>query len=274
MKFNWISKLFSILSLAVVSLLTPVVTLASTLAVSPSMNYSNTLNKGCTYPIKVLLDTQNIETVGTDAVLKYDPNKFELSLSSIIRGNLYSIYPGTTIDSINGIIYVSGIANTSFRGNGTFAIVNLTVKPTAPTGPTSLKFDFDPANPGKTDDSNVVETLTIQDSLTSVTDGSYTIANGECPASGPDTTAPSCRQIASGVDPSGKKYVEIVFRDAGSGLNYISPVLVNNATLDTPTVITGTNDKIIVKATKINQSSPSQVEFRVFDVAGNSFYCR
>ena len=43
-----------------------------------------------------------------------------------------------------------------------------------------VRFDFDPANPQKTTDSNVVEHSTISEILSSVTNGNYTIGTGTC----------------------------------------------------------------------------------------------
>lgn len=156
-------------------LYTPVSVYAATLSLSPS---SGTFNKNCKISLKVDLDTGASQTDGADAIIKYDASRF--TATSITPGTVYPDYPGSNIDAAAGKITISGLASFSqpFTGQGTLATINLTVAENAPTGLTSIKFDFDPNDKAKTTDSNVVERNTIADVLNSVVDGNYTIGTG------------------------------------------------------------------------------------------------
>lgn len=157
----------------------------ATLALSPS---TGTFNKGCTFSLKIDLNTGGAQTDGTDAIVLYDPSRF--TANSITSGTIYPDYPGNNIDAQAGKITVSGLASvaTPFSGQGTLATVNFTVTATAPAGSSQIRFDFDPNDKAKTTDSNVVERGTVVDILNSVTDGTYTIGSGACGTTG--TPAP------------------------------------------------------------------------------------
>lgn len=159
-----------------VILITPASASAATLSLSPA---SGTFNRGCTFTLSVNLDTAGSQTDGTDAILNFDPTR--ISATNITAGTIYSDYPGTNIDS-TGKITISGLASVAqpFTGSGIFATIAFSVPANAPTGAAQVTFDFDPANPTKTTDSNVVERNTVKDVLTSVTNGSYTIGTGTC----------------------------------------------------------------------------------------------
>lgn len=165
------------LSLFLTVLVAPVSAFASTLSLSP---LSGTVNKGCDIAVSINLDAQGTQTDGTDAILLFDKNAF--TAKTINSGAIYPDYPGNAVDNTNGKVTVSGLASVSqpFTGAGTLATVVFTVNPTAPTGTSTIRFDFDPNNLAKTTDSNVVERSTIRDTLTSVTDGAYTIGTGAC----------------------------------------------------------------------------------------------
>ncbi len=168
-------KLFGLFT--AIALIFPGVSLAATLSLSP---VSGTFNPGCSFSVDLKLDTTGSSTSGTDAIVKYDNTK--LTANSITIGQVYSDYPAQLIDSQSGKISISGVSSASqtpFSGAGTFATVNFSVLGTAPTGATAVTFDF---TPGSTTDSNVVDSQTITDVLSSVTNGNYTVGTGACGA--------------------------------------------------------------------------------------------
>lgn len=177
MRYLWLF-LYSILMVAVF-LITPSAAWAATLSLSPS---SGALNKGCSYSLGIEVDTQGAQTAGTDAILLYDSSRF--TATSITSGTIYQEYPGNNIDETNNKIIVSGLAAVSkpFAGKGTLATINLAVKDAAPSGATQIKFAFDPNDKTNTTDSNVVENGTVQELLSSVVNGNYTIGAGSCGA--------------------------------------------------------------------------------------------
>jgi len=154
----------------------PAIASAATLSLSPS---TGTFNRGCTFSLAVNLNTQNAQTDGTDAIIIFDPTR--VTGTNITPGTIYPDYPGTNIDS-TGKITISGLSSVSqpFSGTGTLATIDFSVPVTAPVGATAVTFDFNPADPTKTTDSNVVERNTVRDVLSSVTNGSYTIGSGSC----------------------------------------------------------------------------------------------
>ncbi len=160
---------------AFVIFLIPTVTYAATLTLSPS---TATVNKNCTFEIKVNLNTEGQDTDGTDVILSYDATKFSVTTSSIVNGTVYSDYPGNSVT--NGRISISGIAPAAqpYNGTGTFATLNVSVLSTA-AGSGTFKFDFDPNDKVKTTDTNVVQGgADPVDILSAVTDGTYTIGTG------------------------------------------------------------------------------------------------
>lgn len=178
-----IKKIFLFLGSIATFLAFPALTYAATLSLSPA---TSTINRGCSTPVQILLDTQGTNTDGTDAILFYDPTRFNVSTSSISNGTIYPDYPGNVVDSQAGKISISGLASvaTPFTGQGTLATINLQVLDNAPTGATSVTFDFDASDKAKTTDSNVVERNTIADVLNQVTNGQYTIGTGKCGTTG------------------------------------------------------------------------------------------
>jgi hypothetical protein len=89
--------------------------------------------------------------------------------------------------------------------------------------------------------------------------------------SGGDTTPPIC--VLNAVRNGPPTQIDIKVQDGGSGIASIVVNQSNNADTPVPPFTVGTNDTMIITATKINQSQRSQVELTVTDVAGNSTVC-
>lgn len=176
-----ILKLLSSLTAGLFIFASPAFAAQATLSLSPTIG---TFNRGCSFTLDVNLNTGGASTDGTDAILLYNTSAF--SATSVNKGTIYQDYPGTAVDDSAGKVTISGLASVtqSFSGQGKLATVNFTVKETAPTGTSQIKFDFDPANPQKTTDSNVVEHSTVSEILSSATNGNYTIGTGTCSATG------------------------------------------------------------------------------------------
>lgn len=173
--------------LTLIYLVLPSSVFAASLSLSPS---TGTFNKGCDVTVDIKIDATGQQTDGVDAIVFYDSTRF--NVKSIKSGTIFAEYPANTIDTANGKIKVAGIASSAsaFTGTGTLATINMTVLATAPDGLTQLKFDFDPNDKAKTNDSNIAERGTVTDILASVTDGSYTIGTGSCLSQG-STTGPT-----------------------------------------------------------------------------------
>src|SRR5687768_885052 len=68
---------------------------AATLSLNPA---TRTLNRGCTYPIAIQLNTEGKDTDGTDVILTYESSKLTTTTSSISNGTVYPDYPGNSVD--------------------------------------------------------------------------------------------------------------------------------------------------------------------------------
>lgn len=154
---------------------------AATLSLQP---LNGTFNRGCILGVDIMLDTENKQTEGTDVILIYDPSKLAVTTSDITSGKIYQEYLGLSVDAQAGKLSISGITSAaqSYSGKGLFATVLLKVLDNAPTGATQIKFDFDPSDKTNSKDTNVVESTTIAELLSSVTDGNYVIGTGSCTA--------------------------------------------------------------------------------------------
>jgi hypothetical protein len=87
----------------------------------------------------------------------------------------------------------------------------------------------------------------------------------------PDDTPPVCELIE--VNPGPPVTLKVFTQDTGSGLNQIIVLKSNNATVNIPSFTSGTNNPVIVTATKNIANRSSTVQLKVIDVAGNSTIC-
>lgn len=115
--------------------------------------------------VNVRVNTGGHRTDGVDLVLKFDPKILEASTASLIKTTIYPDYPQMKVDAKGGLVQISGISGLdgkTFKGTGVFATINFKARA---VGETTLTVNF---TPGKTDDSNIVESLSGNDILESV----------------------------------------------------------------------------------------------------------
>jgi hypothetical protein len=74
-------------------------------------------------------------------------------------------------------------------------------------------------------------------------------------------------------DPGPPARVEVTIKDTGTGLAEILVTKSENADTVVPPFTPGTNDPVVITATKIDQSQRARVETRVTDLAGNVRIC-
>lgn len=138
---------------------------AATLALSPS---TDSISIGDEFDIEIIVDTDGVDVDGVDAVIDYDNTR--LSVVSVTEGTIFSTYPLNEVSS--GTISLSGIdLTTPFNGTGTLGTIRFRA---LQEGTADVEFDF---TPGSTTDSNVADSITTDDILDSVTDGSYAISS-------------------------------------------------------------------------------------------------
>lgn len=150
---------------------------AATLSLSPS---SGTQAAGSTFEVKILLNTENATTSGTDAYIRFDPNVLQVvdaNSSSegvqILPGSLYSQTSYNVTDNSAGKISFSGSksgGSPGYSGSGTLATI--TFQALKEASATEVTFDF---TSGSTTDSNVIDQSSSDDVLSSVANASYVI---------------------------------------------------------------------------------------------------
>jgi hypothetical protein len=86
-----------------------------------------------------------------------------------------------------------------------------------------------------------------------------------------DSTGPVC--VLNAMRSGPPTQIDIRVQDADSGLASIVVTKSNNADTPVPPFTVGTNDPLIVTATKIDQTQRAQVELSVTDLAGNTTVC-
>lgn len=135
-------------------------------------------NVGCTFEIKIYLDSGGHTIDGADAVIKFDPNY--LSPVKLSQGTITSDEAVFKIFTKGDYFYFSNVMPTTFNSKGTMGIVTMkAVKATGET-PTELSFKYSSADPQNTTDSNVVERSTIKDVLGTATGAKVKIGTGDC----------------------------------------------------------------------------------------------
>lgn len=85
-----------------------------------------------------------------------------------------------------------------------------------------------------------------------------------------DAQAPHVYLSNSGTDGSGHKFIEMTARDVDSGVAGIAVLRSDNANTVISPFVPGTNDPIIIRATKIDPTKNSKTRIWVTDIAGNA----
>jgi hypothetical protein len=225
--------------------LSPSMISAATFSLSPS---SGTWNRGCSYTVKVDMDSLTAAVDGADAILSYDPYKVTTSLTMITPGKLFSDYPGTTVDDKAGNIRISAInaSGTAAPKKGTFATLTFKVKSDASLGVTSVALDFDSKNPTKTSDSNILEAKTAKDLLTKVTSGNFTVGTGSC-----ESQAVLGETKTSTVTPSPKAQPKVLGESTeaqGATSEVEETTELPSSGISTPTIVVGVIGVLLIMA--------------------------
>lgn len=107
-------------------------------------------------------------TDGTDVVILYDPKLLKIQPaangSPVLVTTMYNQYPVNSVDEKNGRITVSGISSKS-GGTLTQGFFGSVVFRAQAPGKTTVSLDY---TPGKTTDSNIIETKTTKEILAEV----------------------------------------------------------------------------------------------------------
>jgi len=164
-------------------LLLPINSLAASFDFNPS---SAQFTAGCRNGINIMVDATNRESNAADIELYYNPNEIEIvdSVANIpgtqIRpGDAYETYFGNDVNNTTGRIRLAGASFvSSLNSRKVFATIEFTSR----AGVTATSFNIQFDGVGATLDSNIAESSTSDDLLSSVTNGSYSFRTGDCVA--------------------------------------------------------------------------------------------
>lgn len=123
-------------------------------------------NIGDIVTVTARLVTGGHSTLGTDLILKYNPQVLELNgAEAISPGKTYADYPLIGFDPNLGLISVSGLAPANvggFNGIGDFATIQFKA---TKSGPADFQVEY---QPGSTIDTNIIDENTAQDIIDEV----------------------------------------------------------------------------------------------------------
>ncbi len=162
---------------------------ASTLILSPA---SGSFTSGQTFTVDINLNTAGAAVDGVDLFyLRYPSNILEVQDSNagtagvqIAPGTLFSQTLTNIADAATGRITFSAVTTGGTTYNGSGKLATITFKAVG-NGTAAVTFDF---SPGSTSDTNVAGAGA--DTLTSVTNGSYTVSGVTTPPPPPPTPTP------------------------------------------------------------------------------------
>ena len=145
------------------------------ISLSPS---SGTITVGQNLTVSIIANSAGQEVTGVDVrFLHYNPSDLELQ-GQIQKGSIFSSYSTASVDTNTGMISISGtIAGGETQKAISGVLATMTFK-ALKVGTTQLNFDYDPANPQKTTDTNMVQndgSGNISDILEQATGGTYTL---------------------------------------------------------------------------------------------------
>lgn len=157
-------------------------TYAATFSLSPE---KETFYKNCVSEISILVDTKSDSSNAADIEISY--NKNEIEVIEVLPGNAYEVYFINEIDDSSGTIRLaSGSFMGVLSGQKTFATIRFASKGNTVDSNFRIKFE----GVGETKDSNIADSTTSKDLLTSVTNGSYNFTSSPYGSCTSDITPP------------------------------------------------------------------------------------
>jgi len=250
---------------------------ASSFGFNPS---SKQFLEGCKSVLSVEIDPATSQSNAADIEIKYNPSQITILDSvadidgvQIKPGNAYESYFGNEVDTNSGIIRLAGGSFTgSLKTKKTFASIEFQSK----TGVVNTQFQirFDGAE--ATLDSNIADVSTSRDTLSSVTNGSYTFTSGPCQADNqpPTVVFENPQEYSSGYDVNGFLNIRITDNQSGLDLNTLQ-IFINGETYkanDPEVTYTGAplNYVFVIKPRKpLSADQQSVAQVIAFDLKGN-----
>lgn len=147
---------------------------------------------GCRSSVDLIVNATGQQTNAANIEFTYSPSQITLiDQNSILpgvqvaTGNAYSSYVFQDVNTSSGLVrIVAGGVGAASNGVGVFANIKFTSNP----GVTGTSFSINYSGAGNTYDSNIADTNSSNDLLTSVTNASFTFVQSTCPEN--DTAGP------------------------------------------------------------------------------------
>jgi hypothetical protein len=243
---------------------------AATFEFSPT---SASYPAGCQRTLEIYVDVTGETSNAADLIFNY--NADQVTVQNVLAGEAYQTFYSEA-PQVNGT--VGSVRMTAFSVSAPvtsrliFARINFTSAPDATTATFTIQ-----AVLGNTLDSNIADTNTSQDILTSVTNGSYTFQSGACLV---DLTPPTITFVSptSGQpDFPLNSPIQVRLEDAGLGIDISSMLIIINGvsyTSNSPGVsITGNPQNYLVTiqpAEPLPGDAASSIAVSVSDYSANN----
>jgi hypothetical protein len=212
--------------------------------------------QGCTYNVDVLIDTEGSTSNSADIIINFDPNEVEIIDSDLLNtgiqitpGNAYTSYFGNQVDILIGEIRLTGVNLAgNFNGEEIFGSFEFKSQDLI----TSADFDIymTGVGPEVSLDSNIASSVSSNDLLSGVTNGSYTFITGSCI---PDNSPPIIAFITPQNGQTGVPVtsdIQINIQDADSGIDLSEVIIIFNGVTydmnDSRFTYTGTESNYII----------------------------
>jgi hypothetical protein len=250
---------------------------AATFNMDPSVQV---FERGCTRTLTLLINATGESSNAAEVEINYDPAQIQIIDSNsgasgiqVETGDAYEAYVFNEVDTLNGTIKVAGLSFIqNLNSQKVFARINFQSTLAASATQFDIRFD----GVGDTFDSNIADSNTNLDLLTSVTDGNYTFVNGVCNADtvGPGITFISPQNNQTGVSGSSNLIVRLTDNSSGIDLNTVEFIV--NGQLYRPSspevsyVGNSLDYTFTINPTDFPENQASTVVVRADDNSGNS----
>lgn len=239
---------------------------AASFKVSPSSG--STFNQNCQSSLDIILDTEGKTSNAADIILNYDNNKIDII--QVKPGNVYPNYFGNVVDANSGLIRLTGANFTStLNGKGVFATIIF--KPKVNTGTSYLNIRFTGADQYNTLDSNIADSVTSNDLLTSVQNGFFGFSSGTCISDATPPTINFTSPVNGQQNVPSNANILLSISDSGSGVDINSVVITVNGVVQNLSY-TGNSSTyyFTIKPTDpLYQDSINTVQVSASDLSGN-----
>lgn len=231
-----------------------------------------TFIQGCNSSVDIYIEAQGGSSNAADIIVEYDPILIEVT--DIVPGNTYQNYFGKVIN--NGLLRLTGASlSSNFTTWGTFATIKF--RPRVNNGTAYFNIRFTGANQYNTLDSNIADSVTSNDLLTSVQHGFYSFTSGSCLT---DTSPPIITFITpqdgqTNIPPTANIQLEIADSPSGVNINTVEIVIngISHLASNPRIVYTGNNSLYSFTLTPLDPlfvDSINTLLVKAADLSGNS----